>query len=59
VFKVVFGIDIVVSQPQGSDNDEMEDQEDFPGLEGTHSNPISSMKIPFLLLKLKRGLLSI
>jgi hypothetical protein len=49
MFKVVFGIDIVVSQPQGNDINEMVALEDIPGLEVTHSNPILIDEDPLLL----------
>lgn len=56
VFKVVFGIDIVVSQPHGSDNDEKQDQEDFLGLEGSHSNPTLIDEVPLPPTKDQKGI---
>lgn len=40
VFKAVYGVDIVVSQPQHGNNNTIEMKEGSPGSVGTQSNPI-------------------
>jgi hypothetical protein len=48
IFKVVYGVDIVVSQPHSRDNDTMEAKEDSSSSLDTQSNPIFIEEDPLL-----------
>lgn len=55
VFKAVYGVDIVVSQPQHGNNDTMEMKEDSPGSVGTQSNPTCIEEDPMPLTATRNG----